>query len=324
MSGPRVVVLDGFTVDQGQSAEAWAELRALGPLTVHPRTDSAQRLERGAGALGILTNKVAVDAALMAALPDLRYVGVMATGTDAVDLEAARARAIAVTNVPGYATEAVAELVFALVLRFTHDVAGHDADVKSGRWARSPDFCFFRQPLRELAGKTLVVIGAGHIGSAVARIGQAFGMSVLRAAAPGSPSRGGRVALDQALPLADVVTLHCPLTPATRGLVDQRFLRALRPEAILINTGRGQLIDEAALVRALADGRMLGVGLDVLAQEPPPIDHPLLDPAAPWAPRLAVTPHIGWGSREARRRLQEVVALNLASFLAGERLNRVV
>lgn len=329
---PSIVVLDGFPLDQGQPERCWDGLRALGALTVHARSDEQQRAPRCAGALGVLTNKVSIDAPLMAALPDLRYVGVMATGTNVVDLEAARARGIAVTNVPGYATEAVAELVFAMILRFTHDVAGHDADVKAGRWARSPDFCFFRQPLRELAGKTLVVIGAGHIGGAVARIGAAFGMNVVRAAVPGSPAASASVArprmpLDEALALGDVVTLHCPLTPATRGLVNQRFLNALKPDAILINASRGPLVDEAALLAALGQGRLLGVGLDVLASEPPPVTspaHPLLDPTAPWAARLVVTPHIGWGTVEARRRLDETLAENLKSFLTGGRLNRVV
>jgi glycerate dehydrogenase len=322
-SRPRIVILDSFAADQGETQSFWQGLAALGELTLFPRTDPAQRIERAAGALALLTNKVIIDAELVAALPELRYVGVLATGTNIIDLEAARARGVAVTNVPGYATRSVAELVFAMILHFTLDVAGHDAAVKNGAWARSPDFCFFQRPLHELAGKTLVVIGAGHIGGAVARIGEAFGMTVVRAAVPGSSSPG-RTPLEQALPLADVVTLHCPLTDATRGLVNQAFLRALKPEAILINTGRGPLIDEAALMAALGEGRLSGVGLDVLSQEPPPADHPLLDRAAPWAARLAVTPHIGWGTIEARRRLARMVALNLEAFLTGQRLHRVV
>jgi glycerate dehydrogenase len=267
-----------------------------------------------------------VGAEALGALPEIRYVGVMATGTNMVDLEAARAHGVAVTNVPGYATDAVAQHAFALILHLTHDVMGHGVAVKAGAWSASPDFCFFRQPLVELAGKTLVVIGTGSIGGAVARIGEAFGMHVLRAAVPGAPPRPGvqRVRLDQALAEGDVVSLHCPLTPATRGLVDAQFLAAMKPRALLINTSRGLLVNEADLLAALAAGRLGGVALDVLAVEPPPRDHPLLDPGAPWASRVLVTPHIGWGTIEARRRLEWAVTRNLQSFLAGEMVNRVV
>jgi glycerate dehydrogenase len=323
----RIVILDSFAADQGDPALSWDDLRALGELTVYPRTDSDQVLERCRDANAVLTNKVDLPADVIAALPALRYIGVVATGTNMVDLDAARAHGVAVTNVPAYASDAVAQLVFALVLAFTNDVAGHAAAVKAGAWATSPDFCFFVRPLVELAGKTLVVVGSGNIGGAVARIGEAFGMHVLRAAVPGAPPRRpgtSRVQLFEALGEGDVVSLHCPLTPATRGLVDARFLAAMRPRAILINTGRGLLVNEADLLAALAAGRLGGVGLDVLATEPPPADHPLLDPRAPWAARLIVTPHIGWGTFEARRRLEQAVARNLKAFVDGERLNRVV
>ncbi|HET6150001.1 MAG TPA: D-2-hydroxyacid dehydrogenase [Polyangia bacterium] len=323
MTRPRAVVLDGFTADQGDSQEFWRGLRARADLTVYPRTSSEERLPRCQGAQALLTNKVAIDGALIADLPELRYIGVLATGTNVVDLPAARARGIAVTNVPAYAAESVAGLVFGVILHFYYDVAGHDADVKAGAWARQPDFSFFRKPLRELAGKTLVLIGTGHIGGAVARIGAAFGMTVVRAAVPGSATPG-RTPLADALPRADVVSLHCPLTETTRGLVGPAFLSALAPGAILINTGRGALVDEPALQAALAAGRLGGAGLDVLGVEPPPADHPLLNPRATWAPRLVVTPHIGWGSVESRRRLDQAVAENFASFLDGGRLNRVV
>ena len=323
MSRPRAVVLDGFTADQGDSEGFWRGLRARADLTVHPRTSAQERSLRCAGAQALLTNKVAIDGALIAELPELRYIGVLATGTNVVDLPAARARGVAVTNVPAYATESVAGLVFGLILHFCYDVAGHNTDVKAGAWARQPDFSFFRQPLRELCGKTLVLIGAGHIGGAVARIGEAFGMTVVRAAVPGSTTQG-RTPLAQALLRADVVSLHCPLTETTRGLVGPAFLAALKPGAILINTGRGALVDEPALQAALASGRLAGAGLDVLGVEPPPADHPLLNPRAPWAARLVVTPHIGWGSVESRRRLDQIAADNFASFLDGGTLNRVV
>ena len=252
-------------------------------------------------------------------------MGVLATGTNVVDLAAARAAGVAVTNVPSYAAASVAQHVFALILHVSQDVAGHAAAVKAGAWAASPDFCFFTREMFELDGKTLVLVGSGAIGGAVARIAEAFGMRVVRAAVPGSPTPAGgaRTPLAEALPAADVVSLHCPLTDATRGMVDARFLAALKPGAILINTARGPLIDEAALAAALASGRLGGVGLDVLAVEPPPADHPLLDPRAPWAGRVVVTPHIGWGAIEARRRLAAEATENLRAFLAGERRNRV-
>jgi glycerate dehydrogenase len=320
-AGRRIVLLDSFPADQGDTG--WPELRAMGDLVAFPRTPPNLVLERCVGAEAVLTNKVVISADLMSALPGLRYVGVTATGTNVVDLEAARARNIAVTNVPAYSTESVAQMVFAMILHFALDVAGHDAAVKATRWAQGPDFCFFLRPLRELAGKTMVVVGLGAIGRAVARIATAFAMKVIAARVPGSTS-ADRVELATALPLADVVTLHCPLTPATRGLVGDRFLRSLKPGAILINTSRGPVVDEAALLGALRAGRLAGVGLDVLATEPPAADHPLLDKSAPWAARLLVTPHLAWGTVEARGRLARCVAANLAAFIAGERLNRVV
>jgi glycerate dehydrogenase len=323
---PRLVILDSFAIDQGEPDAFWGATGALGALTVHGQSESGEIVPRLRDALAVLTNKVPLGTAEFAALPALRYVGVTATGTDIIDVPAARAAGIAVTNVPGYATEAVAELVFALILHFSHDVAGHNAAVKVGVWAAASDFCFFRQPLVELAGKTLVVVGAGAIGGAVARIAEGFGMTVVRAAVPGAPPRPGepRTPLAEALPRADFVSLHCPLTEATRGLCGDAFLRALPPGAILINTGRGALVDEAALIEALGGGHLGGAGLDVLSVEPPPPNHPLTDPRAPWAGRVVVTPHIGWGTVEARRRLANEVARNLEAFLRGEQRNRIV
>jgi glycerate dehydrogenase len=320
----RIVILDSFAADQGDDT-MWTGLRALGELVVQARSTDADVVALCAGAAAALTNKVAFSAATFAVLPDLRYVGVLATGTNVVDLGAARAAGVAVTNVPSYAAASVAQHVFALILHVSQDVAGHAAAVKTGAWAASPDFCFFTKEMFELDGKTLVLVGSGAIGGAVARIAEAFGMRVLRAAVPGSPTPagGGRTPLAEALPAADVVSLHCPLTDATRGMVDTHFLAAMKPSAILINTARGPLIDEAALVAALASGRLGGVGLDVLAVEPPPSDHPLTDPRAPWATRVVVTPHIGWGAIEARRRLATEATENLRAFLAGARRNRV-
>jgi len=314
------VLLDSFATDQGETR--WTELRALGELLAYPRTNPAQVRQRCAGAGAILTNKVVISAELMAALPELRYIGLTSTGTNVVDLEAASSRGIAVTNVPAYSTESVAELVFAMILHFAFRASDHDHAVKSGRWAAGPDFCFFLHPLHELHGRTLVLLGLGAIGKAVARIGAAFGMNIIPAAVPGSAS-AGRTPLAEALPLADVVTLHCPLTLATRGMADGAFFAALKAGAIFINTSRGPVVDEMALLDALRAGRLGGAGLDVLEREPPASEHPLLDPGAPWASRLLVTPHLAWGTVEARRRLASQVAQNLAAFQSGARLHRV-
>lgn len=318
----RIAVLDSFAADQGETG-AWAELETLGQLTLHPRTPSSAVVDRARDATAIITNKVVIGAETIAALPNLRYVGISATGTNVVDLATARARGIAVTNVPGYAAESVAQLTFALVLHMAVDVAAHSAAVKAGRWAATEDFCFFLRRLPELSGKTLVVLGLGAIGSAVARIGAGFGMRVLAATVPGSTTHGHRVPLADALPLADVISLHCPLTAATANLVDRRFLSQLKRSAILVNTSRGGLIHEQDLVEALKAGHLAGVGLDVLAREPPPADHPLTDPRASYASRVIVTPHLGWGTVEARARVRRQVAENLKAFVAGDRINRV-
>ena len=315
-----IVVLDSFAADQGEPV--WGGLEALGAVTVHPRTGRAELLSRAGGAEALLTNKVLLDRETLEELDALRYVGVVATGTNAVDLETCRRRGVAVTNVPGYSTYSVAQLVFALLLHLTNDVAAHDSRVKAGGWAAAPDFMFCLRPLTELAGKTLTVVGLGAIGKAVAAIAGAFGMNVVAAAVPGSHS-SGRVPLDVALRQSDFVTLHCPLTPATRHLVGDAFLRGMKPSAVLINTSRGALVDEPALVRALQAGTIRAAALDVVAREPPDADNPLLDPRAPFANRIVVTPHIGWATVEARARLVAIAVENLAAFQRGERLNRV-
>jgi glycerate dehydrogenase len=318
----RIVVLDSFTTDQG--TDCWQALRTLGTVEVHARTPVNDVVTRARGAEVVLTNKAIVNADAIAALAanGLRYIGVMATGTNVVDLAAAKQHGVVVTNVPGYSTESVAQLVMALVLHLTTDVAGHSTRVKAGDWAACPDFCFFTKPLIELAGKTLVIVGMGAIGGALARMAGAFGMRVIPAAVPGSATPG-RMALDEALPQADVVSLHCPLTPATQGLVNTGFLTRLKRGALLINSGRGPLLDEAAVVQALSDGRLGGLGIDVLSKEPPAAGHPLLDPSTSWSSRVVVTPHIAWGTVEARTRLVADVVANLAAFTARQPRNRV-
>jgi glycerate dehydrogenase len=315
-----IVVLDGFAADQGHLS--WSALSEYGTVTVHPRTCPAELLPRAGHADALLTNKVVLGAETLEQLPRLRYVGIVATGTNVVDLSACRERGIAVTNVPGYSTMSVAQLVFAFMLHFTHDVAGHDAKVKSGGWAASPDFMFCLHPLTELAKKTIAIVGLGAIGRAVSDMARAFGMRIIAAAVPGSSSEG-RVRLDDALGESDFVTLHCPLTPATKGLVSSAFLGKMKRGAVLINTGRGALVDEAALARALEHGTLGGAALDVLEREPPAAGHPLLDPNAPWAKRIVVTPHLGWATVDARQRLITAVTENLGAFVRGEQKNRV-
>jgi len=316
-----LTILDAFTTDQGDRS-VWQPVQALGPAIIHDRTPADQVIARCQGATAVLTNKALLPAAVITALPQLRYVGVMATGTNVVDLAACRAQGIVVSNVPGYSTASVAQLVVALILHFTNDVAGHAQRVRTGTWESCADFSFFTKPLHELAGKRLLIIGAGAIGRAVARIAEALGMTVVLGQVPGSTS-ADRMPLAEAIPHADIISLHCPLTEATRHLVDREFLARCKGQAILINTGRGPLIDEAALVEALAAGHLAGVGLDVLGTEPPNQGHPLLRADAPWHDRLAVTPHIAWGTVEARQRLVSEVVANLAAFQRGEVRNRV-
>lgn len=318
----RIVVLDSFTTDQG--ADRWQALRALGTVELHARTPVDDVVTRARGAEVVLTNKAILNADAIATLAaaGLRYIGVTATGTNVVDLAAARQHGVVVTNVPGYSTESVAQLVMALVLHHATDVAGHSLRVKAGDWAACPDFCFFTKPLIELAGKTLVIVGMGAIGGALARMAGAFTMRVIPAAVPGSTTPG-RMPLDEALPQADVVSLHCPLTPATQGLVNAAFLARLKRGALLINTGRGPLLDESAVMQALASGQLGGLGIDVLGKEPPAAGHPLLDPSQPWSSRVVVTPHIAWGTVEARARLVAEVVGNLAAFTAGRARNQV-
>jgi glycerate dehydrogenase len=316
----RIVILDGYPIDQGQLD--WNVVKGGGELAVHPRTRAEEIIPRAAGREVVLTNKVVLTGETIGRLPDLRYVGILATGINVVDLTACRARNIAVTNVPGYAAPSVAQFVMAMLLHFLEDVPSYVVAVRANAWAAQPDYALFLRPRLELAEKTMAVVGLGSIGSKVADLAQAFGMKVIAAAVPGGTVQG-RVPLAEALASADVVSLHCPLTDLTRKLVNRHFLQAMKPGAVLVNTARGALVDEGALVDALASGKLGGALLDVVEEEPPRRDHPLFDPTAPWADRLLVTPHVSWGTVEARRRLIRIAGENLAAFLRGERQNRV-
>jgi glycerate dehydrogenase len=315
----KIVLLDAHTANPGDLD--WAPLQSIGPCEIHARTPLADTLDRCQGATAVITNKAILNRQTLEALPDLKYIGVSATGYNVVDIEAAAERGIVVTNVPGYSTPAVAQLVFALLLEMTNHVGHHAQTVRGGRWAESPDFCYWDFPVLDLADKTLGIIGFGDIGRAVGRIATAFGMKVLanRRRWPQPPPPGIEAAeTNDILQRSDVITLHCPLTDETKHLINDRTLEMMKPSAFLINTGRGPLIDEAALASALNSGTIAGAGLDVLSVEPPESGNPLFS-----AKNCFITPHIGWASRASRERLIEAVAANLQAFLDGHPVNTV-
>ncbi|MFO7983943.1 MAG: D-2-hydroxyacid dehydrogenase [Desulfuromonadales bacterium] len=320
----KIVVLDGFTSNPGDMT--WDGLRKLGPVEVYDRTPDELVEERCKGAEAVLTNKVPIDGDLIDRLPDLKYIGILATGVDIVDLKAARSRNLTVTNVPGYSTDSVAQMTFALLLEMTQQVGHHSRLVKdAGRWASSPDFCFWDRPLLELNGQTIGLVGFGQIGRRVAAIARSFGMEVVvhtahpekyQNSAEGQEVR--LVELNALLSASDVVSLHCPLTDQTRGMINAERLRRMKPAALLLNTARGPLLDEKAVAYALNCGRLGGLGADVLSSEPPALDNPLLS-----ARNAFITPHIGWATREARRRLMKIAAANVQAFLEGKSHNVV-
>jgi glycerate dehydrogenase len=312
MSSPlRLVVLDGHALNPGDLS--WNGMEELGALTVHPRTPADQIVARSADADVVLTNKVPFSADTLAQLPRLRCIGVLATGYNIVDTTAARARGIAVTNVPAYGTDSVAQHAFALLLELTQRVGHHGQSVREGRWSKNPDWCYWDGSLTELSGLTLGIVGAGRIGRAVGRLGEAFGMRVRYSGR--SEGRDGLAAL---LRESDVVSLHCPLTAETKHLIRAETLDVMKRTALLINTSRGPLIDEPALAAALRNGTIAGAGLDVLSVEPPPTDHPLFA-----APNCIITPHLAWATSAARRRLMRIAVDNVRAFLAGQPRNVV-
>ena len=319
-SRPRIVVLDGATLDPGDNP--WDEVAALGDLAVHDRTPEDLVVDRAAGADIVLTNKTPLPAAALRRLPRLRFISVLATGYNIVDVEAARTIGIPVSNVPEYGTRSVAQLVFALVLELCHHVGLHDRAVRDGEWAARGDFSFSKAPLVELAGKTMAVIGYGRIGRAVGELAHAFGMEVVAVdPAPGDAPPWQPFSwcgTDDAFRRADVLSLNCALTPENAGLVDARRLALMKPAAFLVNAARGGLVVEADLAAALAAGRLAGAALDVVSREPISRDNPLLG-----APSCILTPHIAWATREARARLMRATAANVRAFLAGSSINVV-
>lgn len=311
----KIVVLDGYTNNPGDIS--WAPIEAVGSLTVHDRSAPDEIVPRVAGADVVLTNKAVVGREAIEALPDLKYIGVLATGYNCVDTAAARARGIPVCNVPEYSTPNVVQATFALLLELTNRVGHHAATVRAGRWSACPDFCYWDGDLVELAGLTLGIVGYGRIGQGVAAVGRAFGMKILaHRRTPGSDPEC--VDLDTLLRESDVVSLHCPLTSDTKELIDARRIGLMKPSALLVNTARGALVNEADLAAALNAGRLAGAGLDVLTVEPPPASNPLLT-----AKNCIITPHVAWATRNARRRLIEITAGNLRAFAAGSPRNVV-
>ena len=302
-----LVVLDGHTTNPGDLS--WQPLERLGALHVHPRTPTSLVAERMAGATVVITNKTRLGEAEFAAAPLLKGVAMLSTGHDVVDGLAAAARGLPLCQVPEYATASVAQAVFALLLELTNRTGSHNTGVHQGHWSNAEDFCYWDGPLRELAGQTLGVVGMGRIGAAVARIAEAFGMEVLIHRRTPGPNTTDLASL---LARSDVVSLHCPLTAETRQLINAERLALMKPTALLINTGRGALINETDLAAALHQGRLGGAGLDVLTLEPPPASNPLLH-----APKCVITPHLAWATKAARQRLIAEVAANVAAILAG-------
>ena len=314
----RIVVLDGFTLNPGDLS--WNELKSLGECEIHDRTPHAEVAKRAADAAIVLTNKTVLNREQIFALPKLKYIGVLATGYNIVDVAAARDRNIPVTNVPTYGTKSVAQHTLALLLELTQHAGHHAQTVRDGRWTKSLDYCYWDYPLIELDALTMGIVGFGRIGKAVAELARAFGMNVLATSSTlkQSPTGIQAVELEPLLRRSDVVSLHCPLTAQTRNLVNKATLALLKPTAFLLNTSRGPLIDEQALAEALNSGQIAGAAVDVLSVEPPPADNPLLS-----AKNCIVTPHIAWATRAARARLMQIAVANIRAFLNGRPENAV-
>lgn len=319
MKRPCLVILDAYATNPGDLS--WEPIARLADCVIHDRTPPSDVLARIGDADAVLLNKAVLSAPTLEQAPNLKYVGILATGWNTVDLAAAKKRGIVVTNVPGYSTDSVAQHTFALLLELTNQTGLHAADARAGGWTRNPDYCYRLSPQIELAGLVLGIVGFGQIGQAVARIGRALGMRVLahRRDVSSPPPEGVEyVPLERLFAESDVVSLHCPLTPATAGVVDAARLARMKPTAFLINTARGPLVVERDLADALRASRIAGAAVDVLSTEPPAADNPLLS-----APRCFVTPHLAWATAAARQRLIASAAENLRAYLAGTPVNPV-
>ncbi|WP_291564307.1 D-2-hydroxyacid dehydrogenase [Bacteroides sp.] len=315
-----IVVLDGFTMNPGDLS--WNELEKLGTLKVYDRTSPEQLLERAADAEAVLTNKTVLNAAALRNMPKLKYVGVLATGYNVVDIAVAKELGIVVTNIPAYSTESVAQMVFAHILNITHSVGRYAGEAHAGVWSRQADFSYTNSPLMELYGKKIGIIGFGNTGSATARIARAFGMEVLvytsksQSALPEGMTKAASV--EEVFSNSDIVSLHCPLNDKTAEIVNAHYLSLMKKSAILINTGRGGLVNENDLAEALKAHRIKAAGLDVMVNEPPMENNPLLG-----LDNCFITPHIAWATYEARTRLMNQTVMNLKSFIEGKIINNV-
>ncbi|MGE5612953.1 MAG: D-2-hydroxyacid dehydrogenase [Bacillota bacterium] len=316
----KIVVLDGYCANPGDLS--WEGFGALGGLTVYDRTSREEIIPRIGDAEIILTNKTPLDEEIFNACPSIKYVGVLATGYNVVDVRAAAKRNITVTNIPTYATMATAQFTIALLLEICHHVGKHNDAVKAGEWARSLDFCFWKYPLIELAGKTMGCIGFGRIGQAVAKVAQSLGMNVLATARHQDKSLESETlryaTLDGLLENSDVISLHCPLSPSTKGIINKNTIAKMKDGVIIINTGRGPLIVEEDLKEALCSGKVAYAAVDVVSEEPIKADNPLLS-----APNCIITPHIAWAPKESRKRLLDIALENIKAFLAGNPVNTV-
>ncbi len=313
----QIVVLDGYAANPGDIS--WEPLNELGEVTLYERTQPDEIIERIKGAEIVLTNKVVITRSIIENSPALRYIGVLATGYNVVDLEAANEKEVVVTNIPAYSTHAVAQLVMALLLEICHNVAHHSRAVFEGRWEKSKDFTFWDTPLIELNGKTMGIIGYGQIGQAVAKIALAMGMRVVvHTRSKVSDSSVVQLPLDQFLKESDIISLHSPLNAETHELIRQETIGKMKDGVIIINTGRGALVNEKDLAEALQSGKVFAAGVDVVSEEPIKGDNPLLK-----APNLFITPHIGWATYDSRLRLMEIATANVAGFISGKIQNQV-
>ncbi len=315
----KIVILDGYSVNPGDLS--WEELEACGELTVYDRTNTEDILKRTKNADAILTNKVVISSEIIDKLPNLKYIGVLATGYNVVDIEAAKKRGITVTNVPAYSTNSVVQMTFAHILNLTNRVAHYAHENRKGKWSASPDFCYWDTNLGEIAGKTLGVVGLGNIGYKVACIARDFGMDVFACTSKNSadlPDGIQKVTFNGLLGISDILTLHCPLTPQTKEMINKDTLSQMKRGALLINTGRGALVNDKDVAQALCEGQLGGYGADVMTQEPPKPDNQLLS-----APNAYLTPHIAWATLEARKRLVSIASANVAAFVQGSPKNVV-
>lgn len=314
-----IVILDGYGLNPGDLS--WKALENLGNLTVYQRTDKEEVIHRSSGADILLTNKVIIDSGTMAALPDLKYIGVLATGYNVVDIDAAKKRGIIVTNIPAYSTDSVAQMTFAHLLNITNRIGHYAEQNRTGRWSKNEDFCYWDTPLPEISGKTMGIVGLGNIGIRVAQIAHAFGMDVFAFTSRNSaslPPGIQKTTLDGLLSVSDILTLHCPLTETTNGMINRDSIAKMKHGAILINTGRGPLVNETDVAEALKNGHLAAYGADVMCEEPPSADNPLLN-----APNAFITPHIAWATYEARVRLLNIAAANIAAFIDNNPVNVV-